>query len=1002
MRLLRVTLQDVRGVTNAEARFAPDGVTIVEAPNETGKSTLLEAVDVLLEVKDSSRSQRVKDLQPVDRDVSSTIEVELTCGAYHLTCTKTYHRQPATVLTIHAPTRESLRGAEAHDRLREILDAEVDPALYAALRYAQGRDLAAVPFGGSNVLAARLDAAAGGAGTADDGGLLERAFAEFQRWYTPTGRPGRALQAAAEELDEADAAHAALCARQDALQRDLDDLDRIDQQLPALRRRRAEELQSRLTAACAAQEQVHEARAALVAHRGEHLAAVRDQQAARRLVDQRTEQVERLARLHDEAAEAAAVIEPLRAQLLAAEAEHAGHASACQTATDATAQARRRCDEAQAVVDLLEARAERQRIAQRQERIAELTTRVRQAEAALATTQLDEAGLAAIRDADQAARAAEAAFAAGAPRLRLVAHRELEIAVDDDVVTLGAGGELERTVAGRLRIAVPALADLELEAGGSADDLRTAVDVARGRLREACAAAGVADLAEAVRVVAARAGHLADAERCTSELARELDGATPASLEAALEAVDRRIRGLEDRLDGSLPSAGDVEQAREAVAGARTEADAAADRLAAIRASHDTQLRELQALRTRVEIAGAGFAACRRHLEDVERQLAARRAEDGDDERLRSARTAAEQREQATATSLAATEQQLAALDPDAVERQVAAARAALARLDADVADLRAGQATLRERLRLSGEDGLGELVQQAADRLAQARLDHRRTTRRAAAARLLHEELTRARDEAYQAYRAPLCELITRDARIVFGADVEVEVDEDLCIVGRTLDGVTLPWDQLSAGAREQLAILAGLAAAQLAGGDGVPFVIDDALGYTDPTRLERLGEVLDRTSGAQVIVLTCVADRFRAVRGAHVVQLGDRTTATVTVPETPPPAADPDPVSPRSSAPSTVTAPSAPDPGAAPAGSEPTALPLPLPALAPQPTGATRPSEVARGRRRAKDGNAPPRQGRDRVRASDGEARERSGRPRDAEGQAETAALTLDLGPH
>jgi hypothetical protein len=165
----------------------------------------------------------------------------------------------------------------------------------------------------------------------------------------------------------------------------------------------------------------------------------------------------------------------------------------------------------------------------------------------------------------------------------------------------------------------------------------------------------------------------------------------------------------------------------------------------------------------------------------------------------------------------------------------------------------------------------------------------------------------------------------------------------------------------QLSAGAREQLAILAGLAAAQLAGSDGVPFVIDDALGYTDPARLERLGEVLGGTADAQVIVLTCVADRFRAVRGARVVQLGDRTTASTTA--APPPPA--------------------------------------IPAAGPVAGGAARrSSEVARGSRRPKDGVAPPRQGRDRARASDVEPRERAARHADAVRPPEAAALTLDLG--
>jgi hypothetical protein len=976
MRLLRVRLTDVRGVASAEARFAPDGVTIVEAPNETGKSTLVEAVDVLLEVKDSSRSQRVKDLQPVDRDVPSTIEVELTCGAYHLTCTKTYHRQTATVLTIHAPTRATLRGEEAHDRLRAILAEEVDPALYAALRYAQGRDLAPVPFGGSNVLAARLDAAAGGAGAVDDGGLLDRANAEYLRWYTPTGRPGQALQAAARELAEAEQAHGALLDRLDARQSDVDTLDRIERQLPELRRRRTEQLEPQLVAARAAVAEVHEARAALASHRADHVAATTDVAAARGLVAQRVEQADRVAGLRREIDAAVAAVAPLRARLAAADREHEERTTALRRAREAADRGRQRCDQAHLVVDLLEARAEHDRLARRHERVEELSATARTAAAALAAVRLDAAGLQTIREAARAVQVAEAAQVAGAPSLRLVARRHLEVEVDGEVVALTVGDELSRTVTERLRVAVPELAEVELVAGSSAERLHAAVDAARQQLRDVCAAAGVADEEEAEHLVARRHEHRLTLQRCEADLARELDGASPASLHAALTEVQERARALAGRLADVAPPAGGMAAAREAVQTARAEADEAAARSAAAQAAQEDHARQRQALCTQVEVAEAALAAHRQEEERLVRQLTGQRAEDGGEDDLVAALAEAEQRELAAARTLAAADAALQELDPAAAERREAEARMALETLDRDLADLRADQATLRERLRLGGEEGLGERGQQAGDRLEQARIDHRRATRRATAAQLLQTELTRARDEAYLTYRAPLRSLITRSARAVFGAGVEVELDEDLCIVGRTLDGVTLPWEQLSAGAREQLAILAGLAAAQLAGRDGVPFVIDDALGSTDPARLERLGEVLDGTVDAQVIVLTCVADRFRAVRGARVVQLGDRTTATVTVPAAPP---------------------VVPPPGAA----EPATLPLSLPAE--QAAAATaRSPEPARGRRRPQEGVAPPRQRRERARATDGQARERGERRPDSVRVPEAAALTLDLGPH
>ena len=75
-------------------------------------------------------------------------------------------------------------------------------------------------------------------------------------------------------------------------------------------------------------------------------------------------------------------------------------------------------------------------------------------------------------------------------------------------------------------------------------------------------------------------------------------------------------------------------------------------------------------------------------------------------------------------------------------------------------------------------------------------------------------------------------------------GPTFEVDVDSDLRVRNRTLDGCTVSYESLSGGAKEQLGILARLAGAALvAKEDTVPVVIDDALGFTDPDRLPRWG---------------------------------------------------------------------------------------------------------------------------------------------------------------
>jgi hypothetical protein len=174
------------------------------------------------------------------------------------------------------------------------------------------------------------------------------------------------------------------------------------------------------------------------------------------------------------------------------------------------------------------------------------------------------------------------------------------------------------------------------------------------------------------------------------------------------------------------------------------------------------------------------------------------------------------------------------------------------------------------------GEGRQGKLDAAEAER-EHAAGQQARVGGRARAAELLRSVMTRHRDTTRLRYVEPYRTELQRLGRPVFGPTFEVDIDTDLCIRSRTLDGVTVPYESLSGGAKEQLGILARLAGAALvAKEDSVPVVVDDALGFTDPDRLAKMGQVFD-TVGAhgQVIVLTCSPDRYDGVKGAHRIDL-------------------------------------------------------------------------------------------------------------------------------
>ncbi|MFU8839275.1 MAG: hypothetical protein ACNA8R_00960 [Nitriliruptoraceae bacterium] len=895
MRIHRIALEDVRGLRRAEVALATDRVTVVEAPNETGKTTLFDALDVLLHERDRAGKKHVRALKPVDRDVPSTIEADITLGPHRLTVRKRFNKQPATELTITTPTRRQLTGDAAHDELQRLLEEHTDLALLEALRFRQGRSLDPVTLDTSRTLAGLLDAGAGGAGVGDEDALFDRVVAEAVRYHTDKARtPTRLLADAADAVAAAEAEVARLeqleaelaaaaqraaevAAEQRALQHHREAL------VPVLAERREAarlvgELRSQRRTAAAAVEvaAATQARAAAAAT------------ARRELVEERGRTEAAVADAEQRRDVAVAQLAPAQAALADQDAAVTRLEAEVEERRASLTTLRLRADLAHTVRELERTRARRRRIGAAHEA-------ARDAAAALAGTRSTPTRHARVRAAVDALRLAEARLGAEAPTVRITAHRDLTVATVDqaraaDPAQLAAGERLEHAVPDRIRLRLADLADVEVTAGRSLAERQDAARAAAAEVHEACDDLGVSDPAEAETLAEVVAAHRATLAERDAIVARELDGEDLDALEDALRdheaaAVSLRERlgdqagigepdrggrgpGLAD-LAAPVPEPAELEQREAALAELQTA-------MVAARAERSTRAAVVTAHRDAVVTAEASVAAVAAERDRVATALERARTIGGDAALATDVRMADEALAQARA-ALGRVEEQLAARDADAVELAVETAAAELQAVEQRQARLREEAAGLAGRIEVRGGDGVGEALQAATAELHRRRRDRDALQRRAAAARALREVFEGAREEAYAAYRAPLRERIVAAGRLVLGADLDVELDEALSITSRTLAGTSLAFEQLSAGAREQLAILTALAAADLAGDGGVPVVLDDTLGYTDPARLERLAALLGRVRGPQVIVLTCVGSRFAAIPNAVVVHLRD-----------------------------------------------------------------------------------------------------------------------------
>jgi hypothetical protein len=908
VRLLRIHLTNFRGVADRELTFEEHGVTVVEGPNESGKSSTIEAFGLLLDELDSSRKEAVRAVKPRHTDAAPEVEAEFRVGGHHLVYRKRWLR-PLTELRILAPAPETLTGREAHERVLAILNQATDYDLFKALRVLQDKPFDVDRIAGSSWLRAALDTAAGGESGPGDGSedtLVQRVEKEFARYFTaknhqPTGEYRAAHDAAASATAEAEdlaqtlarveadtERHGEVTARLAELRQrlvtdrgDLDDFGRRAKDVETLRTRRddAAALVERASRDAELAAGARTARLALVRSVGDYedeLQALDRQIAAhtelRTEADSRREGASAMHRTADEAhrlalrqyqeADAdyrwmrdAYELERVRADREAlAEADREVELAAAETAaTEIDDRAVETIDQADRGVRDARTAMEVAAATVRVERLGSTPVTVSASDArglaAAASTGTASAGTASTAGTTTAGIAAAAAATATVPEARARMAAEPVSLVPEARTEADLTDPLVRRLTDHLVIEAEGVLRVTLAPGASERELRGKLDAAESSLATLCRQAGVRDLAAArvrlQRHVEARAALVA-AESARNRLSK--DPAALADEQARLEA--RIAEHLERRDAGVLPPA-DRGEAETVADHRRAESEEtaanlerAADALRLAEARASEIVADAQKLAGRAEYLAAEHEAARTRL--AEARLA---AED----------PVVEQRDAEAAKALAAAVQDRAAHDanyrdaqPEQVELLLRNARDVVARTEAEITDARAGLQHLAGRLDAVGDD-LADRHREAEARRDAAERDLASVTARAEAAELLRRTILLRREEATRSYQGPFKEQVERFGRLVFGASFEVTVDADLRIASRTLAGRTDPYAELSTGAREAVAMCVRLACAALVGPDGgVPVIIDDALGAADPGRRRMLGALLNHAGSA------------------------------------------------------------------------------------------------------------------------------------------------------
>ena len=230
------------------------------------------------------------------------------------------------------------------------------------------------------------------------------------------------------------------------------------------------------------------------------------------------------------------------------------------------------------------------------------------------------------------------------------------------------------------------------------------------------------------------------------------------------------------------------------------------------------------------------------------------------------------------ATDLEKLKTQREEMFPDLLQAELERSQDAYKNLQTQIAKDKEQADRLEGELRGIGQKGLGEATQQKRGELETATQDLARLELDAKAWKLLRDTLQQAEREAKEIFLAPVTERLQPYMKLVFpGTDLQLDEEKmEIAALHRTHEE---PFASLSTGTREQIAVLARLALADLLREKGKPVVLilDDALVNCDDERFKRMAIAL-RTAAknVQIIILTCHEARYQAL-GAPMVRLMD-----------------------------------------------------------------------------------------------------------------------------
>lgn len=844
-----------------------DGLNLVCEPNETGKSTVLDALRAALFERHSAKSDRIRSFRPQGDEVAPSVELAFDVNGEAWRLTKRFLLSPS--VTLEGPGGRFASDA-AEEKLQGLLGfaragnrgADDDSRGALGLLWVEQGQSFLIGSPGETARRTLEEALAGEIGAVTGGRRAKAVVAQVEKaledFLTPGGKPTKRLKQA---MEAAEAARLAATERA----RELEQFEGVLEQLEYKRnerRRLVRDIEDPQTDADLKKldEDIARARAAGQALEIATL-AVRQQSARRTALEERRAGREKLA-----------------TQLQAAETKVAGATEAVSTHAEVIS--RVRSSERTAALALEAARtALREAETRRDQSVAERAAaerrfalaaafarldraeahaaNIREREARIAASRMDAAAVDRLRQLEDAESAARAQAEAGAATLTVTLEPGApQILLDGAPLTEGAI-RLSRP----RTLSIPGIGTIAFAPPPSGEPALARLRAARRDLADFLASVGH-DTPQAART-AGRARAIDEAEllglrtRLKAECPADAALGIPAGIDPLRGALAGVERPAPETKDAAFPAA-DVETPYRAARAA--EMEAAARREAALDSLKTGELKEvaLAAALERAEAERARLAA----------DLAADRAAFADED-LAAALEDARAAEARALVDCDTARRAAEGLDADAFIRRRDTLRKKRDTLQSQLPELAGAVARLEEQARTLGGEGPASRKAAADEEAEAAAAAHARLKSEADTLALLLKVLKEAQQDAARRYLAPVTRRIEPYVRRLLPS-ASLSFGEDLKPQLLTRAGREEAAEMLSKGTQEQIAILTRLAFADLLIDKGQPasLVLDDALVFADDDRFDTMMEILSEASGRmQVLVLSCRASAYRAL---------------------------------------------------------------------------------------------------------------------------------------